>query len=172
MKINSYGQIELTEQEVFEHLYTGDIQNLSNIFLTDKQKVIQFNQAKSANADNIADLKILTEPNCTIQEFDKLNQKDWFMPQDYFPNLIEWLYTKCQTQEQTNRVSYELELFTQHNMVDLLFYLKYLVDTMREHNIVWGVGRGSSVASYVLFLLDIHKIDSIKYNLDVHEFFK
>jgi DNA polymerase III alpha subunit len=43
---------------------------------------------------------------------------------------------------------------------------------MRDNNIVWGVGRGSSVASYVLYLLGIHKIDSIKYNLSPDEFFK
>ena len=57
-------------------------------------------------------------------------------------------------------------------MIDLLCYLKYLVDTMREHNIVWGVGRGSSVASYCLYLLGVHKIDSIKYELDIREFLK
>jgi DNA polymerase III alpha subunit len=57
-------------------------------------------------------------------------------------------------------------------MFDLLFYLKYLVDTMRENKIVWGVGRGSSVASYVLYLIGVHKIDSIKYELDINEFLK
>ena len=57
-------------------------------------------------------------------------------------------------------------------MIDLLYYLKYLVDTMRKNNIVWGVGRGSSVASYVLYLIGIHRIDSIKYNLDINEFLK
>ena len=50
--------------------------------------------------------------------------------------------------------------------------LKYLVDTMRENNVVWGVGRGSSVASYILYLLGVHKVDSIKYGLDIHEFLK
>ena len=54
----------------------------------------------------------------------------------------------------------------------LLCYLKYLVDTMREHNIVWGVGRGSSVASYCLYLLGVHKINSIKFELDIKEFLK
>jgi DNA polymerase III alpha subunit len=57
-------------------------------------------------------------------------------------------------------------------MFDLLFYLKYLVDTLRENKVVWGVGRGSSVASYVLYLIGIHKIDSIKYDLDITEFLK
>ena len=50
--------------------------------------------------------------------------------------------------------------------------MKYIIDTLRENNVVWGVGRGSSVASYVLFLLGVHKIDSVKYNLPLEEFFK
>jgi len=50
--------------------------------------------------------------------------------------------------------------------------LKYLVDTLRKNNVIWGVGRGSSVASYVLFLLGVHKIDSLYYNLDIEEFLK
>jgi DNA polymerase III alpha subunit len=43
---------------------------------------------------------------------------------------------------------------------------------MKERNIVWGVGRGSSVASYVLFLIGTHKVDSVKYELDFNEFLK
>jgi DNA polymerase III alpha subunit len=74
--------------------------------------------------------------------------------------------------EQKVRVTEELTLFAQHNMIPLLKYLKYLVDTMRKNNIVWGVGRGSSVASYCLYLIGVHKIDSIKYSLDIKEFLK
>jgi len=48
----------------------------------------------------------------------------------------------------------------------------YIVDMMRKNNLVWGVGRGSSVASYVLYLIGIHKIDSLKYNLNIEEFLK
>jgi DNA polymerase III alpha subunit len=47
-----------------------------------------------------------------------------------------------------------------------------MVDTFREEKIVWGVGRGSSVASYVLYLLGVHKVDSLKYNLNVDEFLR
>jgi len=57
-------------------------------------------------------------------------------------------------------------------MFDLLIYLKYLVDTLRSQNIVWGVGRGSSVASYCLYLIGVHKVNSMQYNLDIHEFLK
>jgi DNA polymerase III alpha subunit len=57
-------------------------------------------------------------------------------------------------------------------MMDMLFFIKYLVDTLRKNKIIWGVGRGSSVASYVLYLIGVHKVDSIKYNLPIEEFFK
>jgi DNA polymerase III alpha subunit len=102
----------------------------------------------------------------------QIDSKHWFIPQDYCPNLVEFLYGQCTTPEQTQRVNQELELFIKHNMYDLLHVMKYVVDTLRENNVVWGVGRGSSVASYVLHLIGVHKIDSIKYNLPIEEFFK
>ncbi len=98
--------------------------------------------------------------------------KKWFIPEDYYPNLTEMLYGMCETDEQKDRVSQELELYIKHGMYDILHVMKYIVDTLRENNVIWGVGRGSSVASYVLYLIGVHKIDSIKYNLPIEEFFK
>ena len=49
---------------------------------------------------------------------------------------------------------------------------EYSEINLKTNSIVWGVGRGSSVASYVLFLLGVHKIDSVKYNLDWREFLR
>lgn len=102
----------------------------------------------------------------------ELNPKHWFIPDDYCPNLVEMLYGMCETDRQRDRVSQELELYIKHGMFDLLYVMKYIVDTLRANNVIWGVGRGSSVASYVLFLIGVHKIDSIKYNLPIEEFFK
>ena len=98
--------------------------------------------------------------------------KHWFIPDDYYPNLTEYLYGCCETQEQTDRVSLELELYIKHGMYDMLHCMKYIVDTLRENNVIWGVGRGSSVASYVLYLIGVHKVYCIKYNLPIEEFFK
>jgi DNA polymerase III alpha subunit len=97
---------------------------------------------------------------------------NWNIPDEYYPNLTEMLYGMCETEVQTNRVSQELELYIKHGMYDVLHVMKYIVDTLRANNVVWGVGRGSSVASYVLFLIGVHKIDSIKYSLPIEEFFK
>ncbi len=97
---------------------------------------------------------------------------NWFIP-DHYKNLdIEsHLLEQCPT-ENLSRLKQELELFKQQDLIPVLQTVKYIVDTLRANNIVWGVGRGSSVASYVLYLLGIHKIDSVKYNLPIEEFFK
>lgn len=172
MKTDQYGRITISEKEATEALYK-DIP-LERIFLDNNTLIDKFNSAIDQNKDRFSQLPKTEElDNISIELFDKSNQCNWFMPKDsVHDNLIEMLYSMCTTEEQRKRVDQELELFIQHDMFDLLFYLKYLVDTMRKNNIVWGVGRGSSVASYVLFLLGIHKIDSIKYELDIHEFLK
>jgi DNA polymerase III alpha subunit len=71
-----------------------------------------------------------------------------------------------------DRLLQEIELYRNHNLIPVLRAMKYVVDTLRSNGIVWGVGRGSSVASYVLFIIGIHKIDSVKYKLPINEFFK
>jgi DNA polymerase III alpha subunit len=63
-------------------------------------------------------------------------------------------------------------LYQERDLFDLLRYLVYLVDVMKDNNVIWGVGRGSSVASYVLYLLGVHRIDSMFYDLDVREFLR
>jgi DNA polymerase III alpha subunit len=101
-----------------------------------------------------------------------LDKAQWFIPVGYQQlNIEEFLISQCPV-ENYNRVIAELELFKQHNMIPVLQAMKFIVDTLRANNIVWGVGRGSSVASYVLHLIGVHKIDSVKYKLPIEEFFK
>ena len=173
MKTDSYSRISITEQEAFTALYTGKIDSLEGVVL-DGVDISQYNQARSINADSIPELTPYNDLfDISLKDFDQANQRNWFMPREsVHENLMEMLFGMCNTPEQHKRVEAELELFAQHGMIDLLFYLKYLVDTMRENKIIWGVGRGSSVASYVLYLIGVHKIDSIKYDLDIHEFLK
>lgn len=171
MRINRYGTVYLDNEEIFDNIYFGNLKNLSNV-VTDDKTSTQFNNSKNLNKDNFEELKKYIELEEDIKKFDSLNQQNWFMPKNYCPNLIEQIYAKCKNEKEIDRVNQELDLFKKHNMLDLLFYLKYLVDVMKENNIVWGVGRGSSVASFVLYLIGIHKINSIKYNLDIKEFLK
>jgi DNA polymerase III alpha subunit len=149
-----------------------EVLNVSAVSIATPPVMPTLNFSVDQNKDNFPKLKKYNRLDSSINNFDKQNQNNWFMPKNYCPNLIEQLYDKCTTEEEKHRVNLELELFIQHGMLDLLFYLKYLVDAMRKHNIVWGVGRGSSVASFILYLIGVHKINSIKYNLDIHEFLK
>jgi DNA polymerase III alpha subunit len=173
MKSSAFGEVILSEQDILDGLYSGKITDLGTIFLDNQAICTIFNESVKKNYDNIGFVQFYTEPTISIEEFDQTNQTQWFMPKEYKDfKIIEFLLDQTQNEEQYQRVVTELDLFTQHNMIDLLKYLKYLVDTMRSNNIVWGVGRGSSVASYCLYLLGVHKIDSLKYELDIHEFLK
>lgn len=173
MKINNFGQVILKEEDIFNGLYSGKITSLEELNIDDNKAVEQFNKARQENADHFPVLRTFEQTIDNITEFDHKNQDNWFMGEYYKEmDIAKWIVERCKTQEELDRVGQELILFVQHDMLDVLKYLKYLVDTMRYHNIVWGVGRGSSVASYCLYLIGVHKIDSIKYKLDIHEFLK
>jgi DNA polymerase III alpha subunit len=97
---------------------------------------------------------------------------DWMIPEEYKNmDIEEFLVNQC-PEENYQRLVEELTLYRQKNLIPVLKAIKYVVDTLRKNEVIWGVGRGSSVASYVLFLLGVHKIDSIKYKLPIEEFFK
>lgn len=107
------------------------------------------------------------------EQFDHRCQGVWFMPRTYRElDIAEYVLGLCKTQEELQRVGEELLLYQERDLFDLLRYLKFLVDTMRENKLIWGVGRGSSVSSYVLYLLGVHRIDSLYYNLDPREFLR
>jgi DNA polymerase III alpha subunit len=109
----------------------------------------------------------------TVEEFDHMNQGNWLMPDEYKNlDIAEYILGLCKSEAALQRVGEELLLYQARDLFDLLRYLKFLVDIMKQHNLIWGVGRGSSVASYVLYLLEIHRIDSLHYNLDVVEFLR
>jgi len=87
-------------------------------------------------------------------------------------DIAKYVLDKCNSEAELQRAGEELIKFQERDMFILLKYLKYLVDTMRKNNIIWGVGRGSSVASFVLFLLEVHRINSLYYDLSIDEFLK
>jgi DNA polymerase III alpha subunit len=99
--------------------------------------------------------------------------QNWYMPDEYKEmDIIEYLLNATEDDIQYRRVLEELTLYKERGMLIVLKFLKHLVDTCNVNGIVLGVGRGSSVASYCLYLLGVHRIDSIKYELDIKEFLK
>lgn len=98
---------------------------------------------------------------------------NWSMPDHYRElDLDTYFAQRVNTVEEAVRVSDELALFRERNMDVMLRFMIYLVDVMKENKIIWGVGRGSSVSSFLLFLVGLHQINPIKYNLDIREFIR
>lgn len=88
-------------------------------------------------------------------------------------NLLDYFLSKCPQEEKyIERVKFEVQLYEHYNMTRLLRCMIWLVDYMTENEMFWGLGRGSSVSSYLLFLIELHMVDSVKYELDVNEFLK
>ena len=109
----------------------------------------------------------------TVEQFDHRCQNNWFMPEQYKQlDIAEYVISLCNSDAELQRCGEELLLFQERNLFNLLRYLKYLVDLMTEHKLIWGVGRGSSVASFVLYKLGVHKINSLYYDLDPAEFLR
>lgn len=71
-----------------------------------------------------------------------------------------------------DRIQEELELFKHHGLYDVLNACVFIVDTLRKNKIVWGPGRGSACCSYVLYLVGIHDIDSVEFDLEMNEFLR
>ena len=171
MHSNQYGQITRSDKEVIDLLYQNPNLDITKLNFDNISTVEQFNNsAKNCGID--IGIHIAENISTPIEDFDLQNQNNWFMPDEYKQLDIEgFLVNEC-PKENYQRLIEELEGFRQKNMLDLLRWCKYFVDTCRKNNIIWGVGRGSSVASYVLYLIGVHKINSIEHNLDFGEFLK
>ena len=109
----------------------------------------------------------------SVEEFDHRCQNTWYMPEQYRNmDIAEHVLSLCATEAELQRCGQELMLFQERDLFDLLRYLVYLVDIMHKNQLIWGVGRGSSVASFVLYKLGVHRIDSLYYELDPTEFLR
>lgn len=116
---------------------------------------------------------VLNDETQNVENWDAQNQGQWFMPREYRDlDIAELILNRCTNDAELQRAASELLLYAERGLLPLLNYMHYLVDIMKQHNIVWGVGRGSSTASFVLYLLEVHQINSLYYDLDITEFLK
>lgn len=170
MKQNKFGELIFNQEDIIDLVMKGqDISGWKNIIVDDTVDLSKFPDS----LDPVPDLRAQRFHSCSVPEFHNKNQNTWHMPQEYQNlDIAEYILSLCQTQEQLQRCGQELLLYQERNLFDLLRYLKYLADVMTDNNIIWGVGRGSSVSSYVLYLLGIHRIDSLYYDLDIKEFLR
>lgn len=173
MKTSQYGEIIYNDHDLVHILMQGqDILKLKNLTV-DHSVDIENLAGFLEDPESLLTWTFPEGSNVSVSEFDAVQQQHWHMPQEYKQlDIAEYLLALCNTQEELQRVGEELLLFQERDLFDLLRYLKYLVDVMQENHVIWGVGRGSSVASYVLYKLGVHRIDSMFWDLDPREFLR
>ena len=167
---NQYGEPIVNCNDLMELVYQG--YDIDKVRVND-DRVEKYNSIVKDLALDWLDIKKLNHIDISVQDYDRALQSDWYMPENYKNIDIEkHIKDLAKNENEKIRVEQELILYKKFGLLDVLKFLVYLISTMRENDIVWGVGRGSSVSSYVLYLLGVHKVDSIKYGLDVTDFLK
>jgi len=174
MKTNQFGEIILNQDD------------LCDLVMQD----VDIGKMKSALVDHTVDLDraaLILEhvpdfikyredergASLTLEDFDRCCQNTWKMPKEYLDfDIAQYVLSLCQNDAALQRAGQELLMFQERGLFNLLRYLKYLVDVMTQNRLIWGVGRGSSVSSYVLYLLGVHRVDSLYYDLDISEFLR
>ena len=145
----------------------GNTDSLFVDALTDE--IIQYNKLVSPKE------RILVKENLKEMSFE------WEIPHEY-KNLDVVSYVADKLSEfdgsaeelglRQVRCVEELTIYKKLGLFDTLKALIYIINTLIENNIVWGVGRGSSVSSYVLYLIGVHDIDSFLYGLNIEDFLR
>ena len=172
MKTDELGIPRFTNKDLIDMIYSGHTDKVHVVLCDENDDVDKFNAAMEEQG--LDKLQKYIALDVDQKTFDSVCQGEWFMPDEYKDiDLHKYCLDRCPDEtEECARVCTELYEFENRGMINLLRYMIYLVDFMRENDIVWGVGRGSSVASYVLYLIGVHRIDSIQFDLDWREFLR
>ena len=173
MKQNNYGEMIFNESDITDLLMQGrELDSFNGMLVDDTVDIEKIVQFVEHFLNTFMPHRCLSD-STSIPNWDYEKQQNWLMPQSYKDmDIAEYVLSLCSNDVELQRCGEELLLYQQHDLFNLLRYLKYLVDTMTENHVIWGVGRGSSVASYILFKLKVHKIDSLYYNLSITEFLR
>ena len=161
-------EIVVNENDLVEGLLKD--QQVKYIVTRDTEKIDTYNHFCSLFKFN--DQIDYETPAESSDKYTYNNENNWHMPEKYKQlNITDYILKLC-PEEHYDRCNEELKEFEKRDMIPMLKFLVYMVDTLKDNNVLWGVGRGSSVASYILYLIGVHKIDSVKYNLDYKEFLR
>ena len=173
MRQNNYGEMIFNEDDVCDLLMQGrDVASLKHMKV-DASVNLEKTALLLDCIPALVNYDTLNDPEETIEDFDRRLQQTWHMPEEYKQlDIAQHILDLCTTDAELQRCGHELLLYQERDLFNLLRFLKFLVDTMTEHHVIWGVGRGSSVASYVLYKLGVHRINSMFYELDVEEFLR
>lgn len=102
----------------------------------------------------------------------------WNIPEKFKNvNLLDYVVERLDKipvnirQKYHDRLVLEIEEIEKRDVSNLFKMLVYVTETLKNSKTVFGVGRGSSCACLFLYLIGLHKVDPIKYDIPLSEFF-
>lgn len=169
--VDPWGRTIVDYETVQELLLAGT--PLDDILVDPDARIEAFNALLKERDKTSFSLHTPEPPQNTPEQEHAARAAEWLICEDLRGiDLRAFLVSLCSTPEQVARVHEEMDLFEARDLIPLLTTMVCLVDHFRRNKVVWGVGRGSSVASYVLFLIGVHRIDPLRYGLSIHDFLK
>jgi Bacterial DNA polymerase III alpha NTPase domain len=170
---SKFGELVFSENDVCDLLMQGRRIDLLTNVVVDNSINLEELVRQVERPESLLTWTVPYNQDLSIPEFHLSQQMSWHMPDEYKQtDIAAHVLGLCNSEAELQRVGEELLLYQERDLFNLLRYLRYLVDIMTQNNVIWGVGRGSSVASYVLYKLGVHRIDSMYYNLDINEFLR
>ncbi len=159
------GASSYTPPQVLQAIKTRNVQHVTEMV----PMIEQYNRAAPK------DQQITVKTECQPLSFE------WTIPDaykkldvvDYMSKAHELLFEGLDPSEMAQRdkrLAQELIRYRKYGLYDVLRAVIWIINTLTAKDTVWGVGRGSSVSSYVLFVIGVHDVDSFAYGLDIDDF--
>jgi DNA polymerase III alpha subunit len=169
--VDPWGRVVLDIGDLTEILYSG--LKTDDVYVAEGDETARFNALCRAWDRPQYALRVPEAPEHSPEQEHATRASQWLVCEELRGmNVRDFLISACATDAQRERVNAEMDLYEERELEPLLQTMICLVEHFRANKVVWGVGRGSSVASYVLYMIGIHKIDSMKYGLEIGEFLK
>jgi len=161
------GTVICNQSALVDILYNG--LDLQGVFCRDQEDEQEWATAAKLCDSNVHGPTAADNPVYTDVDW----YQHWMTPEAYANlDIAEWCYNRCTTDQERQRVDIELAAMTARNMLPIIRHLIYCVDVWRANGVVWGVGRGSSVGSFILYLTGVNRINPLEHDLDLNEWLK
>lgn len=175
-QLNKFSDPVYSVDELLDVLLTDGDDSLYDLMLNDKleSKCIRMYGEEGDENSRCVMTQEDVDHHVSSKTFYDIQVNTWLSDlQDIIElDLLVYLLSMCKTDVQKQRVKDEYKLYVLHHKVMVIRVGIMLVNHFKKNKILWGVGRGSCVSSYILYLIGLHKIDSIEYELDINEMFK
>lgn len=162
------GDVYCNVEQAYELIMEGF--DIGLIKIEDSDDLKNYNAAVKIYEDMFP-IDSYQESNLPYADEDAVRQNMWFIPDEYKNiDVLDYLLEKVNSEKEKLRICEEYVIYEKYELIMVLRLMIYLFDLFRKQNVVYGVGRGSSVSSYILYVIGVHRVNSLKYGLDFSEF--